>query len=437
MTGRVDGVVDLSDAHDRIGVGVEYNLGCVVALLVELMQNAHELERVMGVGEVVGGIEIQEVNACVDQQLNVLAHDVFVVDVVVAVKRFAPVVPIVHLTPKGIVDVARRCTGLINDLLHIELACVAVLSVPQKIEDTNVVILGHNANLACVIERSVKIVRACITAEQIDIVVGNGVGNGVLTLAVSNGGILPVSGIGDIQRACIVVVVRGGIVHKFGIGPFGLGQGRALHRFLFLPDQIIVITRKVKRLGICFGGKHGKIANVDGVALMHTGMLVQRVKTELREADVRQVCPAVTAQNQRLPLTVGFPSPFQVGVGLLREGNAVVTCNVDLTHVLGGGAVLNADVSRLAGLDARIIQIESRVVCKCGEGAVFAFLDLILQVARARKGRQNVGVCKVVNVGGNGNVLCCCGECEWYAQHKRKREKQGDESCFHKRPPSM
>ena len=58
MTGGVDLVVDLLDADHGIGIGVEHDLGSVVALLVKFVQNCHELECNARVGGKVGGVKI-------------------------------------------------------------------------------------------------------------------------------------------------------------------------------------------------------------------------------------------------------------------------------------------------------------------------------------------------------------------------------------------
>ena len=153
------------------------------------MQDCHELKRNTGIGGKVGRVKEEEIHACVHEQLHVLAHDVFIVDIVVAVKRLAPPVPGVNGTPQGIVHVACLVTRSINDLLHVLDTGVAVLTVPEEVEDTNVVILGDCAHLGGVEQRTVKIVRACVAAEQIDLIVGNGIGNGVFARAVGDGSV--------------------------------------------------------------------------------------------------------------------------------------------------------------------------------------------------------------------------------------------------------
>ena len=285
--------------------------------------------------------------------------------------------PGVNGTPQGIVHVACLISRLVNDLLHILHAGVAVLTVPEEVEDTHVVILCHNAYLRGVKQRTVKIVRACVAAEQIDFVVGNGVGNGIFTRAVGNGGVFAVIGVSDLKRACVVVIRTRCCFLECGIRPLGLGQRCSLLLALLLLLCIFLVCSKIKCLRLFLAVKECKITKLDCVTGLDALVHVQRVKAQLGKYGVLHVCPAFAVYDQLVPFTIGSPIPFQMGSSVLREGDAVISCNVYLTHYLGGGTVFDHKISRVCHLDIGRGKLHGRVVFGRGKGGVFTLLDLV------------------------------------------------------------
>ena len=223
----VNVVVDLSDTLDAIRVGVEHDLRNIIALIAVLLKDAHESQRSVGVREVVGDIEIQEVNACIHQKLYVLAVNVGIVTVIVAVQRLCEPVHVTRSTDRavGVATVGLQGCLQVVSLTDRVVAAEIVQTVPQEVEHTDVLLLiGRNGTytiLACLREGATQIVHTTETTEEVVVVVGNDVGLGLLSggIVVADGNGLTVSGgsvgqrtLSGIQSRCVVVYVLGAVV---------------------------------------------------------------------------------------------------------------------------------------------------------------------------------------------------------------------------------
>ena len=307
----VDISVDLSDTQDTVGVGVEHHLGHVVALIAVLLENAHERKSSVGVRVIVGDIEVQEVNACVHQKLDVLAVNVGIVTVIVAVEGLCEPVHVVARTHRA---VGVAAVGLQGRLQVIRLTdgsvCTVVHTVPEEVEHTNVLLLlgtnGGNTVLACLGEGAAQIVHTCITAEEVVIVVGNDVGLGLLKrrIVVADGDGLAVCG-GSVGQGTLSGVQSGGvIVHVLGRGGpcvvrnthgLQLTDSGEVHADTALHTMAVVVDVD---LDVGGGAEIGGNADlrVVGVAAGHVDDLlvgITAVFGDVQDPTVRQRAPAV------------------------------------------------------------------------------------------------------------------------------------------------
>lgn len=97
----VEFVVDLEGGVAGAGIDHERDLGCVSPSLADLAEDAAEGEVDIAVGECVGGIEDEDIDASVGEEEGVAAEDPGVVAEVIAIKRFAPVVVDADAAPEG------------------------------------------------------------------------------------------------------------------------------------------------------------------------------------------------------------------------------------------------------------------------------------------------------------------------------------------------
>ena len=130
------------------GIGVEHDLRNFPALVVVFLQHAHDQLGVVLVHQRVGGIEEEEVDVRLHDELHVVAHDPLVIRIVVAVERFAPVVVGSDAAP----DVAVRLVPCLrirrNDLGDVVRLVLAALAQPEKVEQSDQTVFARGGD-AC------------------------------------------------------------------------------------------------------------------------------------------------------------------------------------------------------------------------------------------------------------------------------------------------
>ncbi len=145
--GAVDFVVNLLHGLAGGGVGVEHDLRNLPALIVVFLQNAHDQLGVVLIYQRIGRVEEQEVDVRLHDELHVVAHDPFIVRVVVAVERFAPVVVGSDAAPDVAVRLVPRLRVCRDDFGHVVRLVFAALAQPKEVEqpDQTVAARGGNA----------------------------------------------------------------------------------------------------------------------------------------------------------------------------------------------------------------------------------------------------------------------------------------------------
>ena len=123
----------------RICIGVEHHLGSIKALLVELVEDAHERDGIVGIGKSIGYVEIQKVDIRQSQKLGVLAHDPRIVAVVVTVEGFPP--PARAVVPIAIGATRRHRPQFVEDLLQVRDTVIAVFALTEEVEQANIALL--------------------------------------------------------------------------------------------------------------------------------------------------------------------------------------------------------------------------------------------------------------------------------------------------------
>ncbi len=208
--------VVVQTAHDicRAGMRVEHDLRRIKALLVQLVARLHDRQRVIQIIVAVGDIEVQEIHVCLRQQFGVLAVHPLVIGVVVAVERLGEPVHGAHGSVLAGLGNAARHLGalLIQNLLQVENAAVAVLAVPEEVEQTDIAFafLGvdaHNVLVGGGIELAPEVVGADQTAAGIVMVVGNGIADRLPVEQVGDGHGRAVLGDGVGQGSCVVIQI--------------------------------------------------------------------------------------------------------------------------------------------------------------------------------------------------------------------------------------
>ena len=361
VVGLVNTVVDGLHRGVGIGVGVEDHLRRVKALLVQLVEALHELLGVVEVGVGVGHVEEQEVDVGQGEELCVLAEYPLVAGVVVAVQRLGEPV---HGTGRAVLA-AVHVVGLVNaqlvnDLLEVEHAAVAVLTVPQEVEETNGA-LGAvvGADLGGLVQGTVQVVGACITAVQVVIVVGNGVGDGLAVDLVGDGHGGAVLGGGVLQSARRGILGVGLHLGVLGIGPLHFLGGLLLGSLLLLlVGQLGLVLVEVEALGVCLASEEGVVLNINGLA--RADVSLEGVNTEVSEGCVALgVHPGGNGDHDGLPLAACIPAPLMVvgnDVAVIRAGAE------QLTLAVGGGAVADGYVGGIQHLTVGSREIRVRVV---------------------------------------------------------------------------
>ena len=429
---RVNVVVDLSDALQAVGVGVEQNLRHIVTLIAVLLEDAHESQRSVGVREVVGDIEVQEVNACIHQKLYVLAVNVGIVTVIVAVQRLCEPVHI-PLGTNGAILVAAVSfqSSLQVPRLTDFSVCTVVHTVPQEVEDTDVLLLiaikSYDAVLTCLGELAAQIVHTTETTEEVVVVVGNDVGLGLLSggIVVADGNGLTVSGGGvgqrtlsGIQSGCVVVYVAG------GVGPRIVCSTHDLH----LTDSGEVNANATRSVTV--------VIDVDTNVSCSTelGRNVDQRVVSVTAGYVNCILEGLTAVGGNLQdPTVGQSTPVVRGRGGLQTNrlNGVSTLKVD-RHVngilLGDLVIINIgsclEVQTAIGI---AVNQTGRIPVAIVDIAAFRHGDRLVQ--------RNVALCNHILSLVTGQCVCreshdgtCDGQNE---QHAQSHSKECEKSLFH------
>ena len=418
-----------------VGVGVEHHLRRVEALLVELVEDTHELEGVVGVGNGVGHVEEQEIDVGHGEQLGVLAHDPRVVGVVVAVERLGEpvhgalgaVLAAVHVV--GLVDAV-----LVNDLLEIEHAVVAVLAVPQEVEQTDLPLGGIvGADVGRAVQGTVQVIRARVAAEEVVVVVGDGVGQGLAVDLVGDGHGLAVFGGGILQRTRVGIVSDRLLLGEGGVGPVDLTGGLLLLALLLLlVGQLGLVLVEVEALGISLIGEEGIVLDVDGLACADVGL--QGVDAENVEGRaLLGVLPGSNRDDDGLPLAAGIPLPLViVGYDVIVVGAGAEK----LALVLGGGTVADGDVGSVQHRAGRAADPGVGIVARGLEGGeAIAQRDLqIVGVGEGGVQRIRTEIEQMRGGGGvEGLVLCAYDQGNDGGEGRSHHEECQDQGKSHQK----
>ena len=198
---------------------IENDLRRVEALLVQLVARLHDRQRVVQVVVAVGHVKVQEVHVCLRQQLGVLAMHPLVIGVVVAVERLGKPVHCAHGSVlAGLGNAACHLGALLfQDFLHIENAAVAVLAVPEEVEQADIALafLGvdaHDVLIGGRIEFASQVVGSDQSAARIVVVIGDCVADLLPVEQVGDGHGGAVLGHGVGQGTRIVVGIGGGLI---------------------------------------------------------------------------------------------------------------------------------------------------------------------------------------------------------------------------------
>ena len=138
-------VIKLFHYSRRVRIRIENDLRRVVALLVKLVADLHNLEGVVLIYIAVRYVKVKKIYIGVRKKLHMLSDDPAVACVIISVKRLGkPMhsanIAVYPLARFGIDSVRILCKIAVgvHDLLQIVDSVVAVLTVPEKVEKTDV-----------------------------------------------------------------------------------------------------------------------------------------------------------------------------------------------------------------------------------------------------------------------------------------------------------